>query len=115
MMNQHLIDQVYQAFNTRDIDGVLEFFHPTVHWPNGWEGGYVNGHAEVRKYWQRQWQEIDPTVIPVAVQEKPSGQLEVSVHQIIKDLTGQILTDGLVKHLYTIEDGKIERMEIEKA
>jgi hypothetical protein len=29
-----------------------------VHWPNGWEGGYVEGHDEVRDYLTRQWKEL---------------------------------------------------------
>ena len=45
---QDLVIKAYSAFNRRDIDTVLSTFHPDVHWSNGWEGGYVNGHDEVR-------------------------------------------------------------------
>ena len=66
-----------------------------LHWPNGWEGGYVNGHDEVRNYWTRQWKELNPKVEPVKFSEKPGGQLEVEVHQLVKDLQGNILFDGM--------------------
>jgi hypothetical protein len=69
-----IITKAYSAFNQRDIDTVLSTFHPDVQWPNGWEGGYVNGHEEVRAYWTRQWQEIDPTLCqPVLRKGKTAG------------------------------------------
>ncbi|ADB39518.1 nuclear transport factor 2 family protein [Spirosoma linguale] len=110
---QDLINRAYHAFNTRDIDGVLTLMHPDVQWPNGWEGGYVHGHNEVRAYWTRQWQEIDPEVTPISMQEKTDGQLEVIVHQLIQDRKGQLLTDGIVKHVYTFDGEKIRQMDIQ--
>lgn len=111
--NEEIIRQAYGAFNARNIDAVLQFLQPDVHWPNGWEGGYVNGHEEVRQYWLRQWQEVDPTVTPVAFQKRPDGQLSVDVHQLIKDLQGNVLADVLLKHVYTFDEGKIKQMVIE--
>ena len=49
----NLIKQAYTAFNARAIDAVLATMHPQVNWPNGWEGGYVAGPEEIRKYWIR--------------------------------------------------------------
>lgn len=115
MLPQHqdLITKAYLAFNARDIDTVLQILHPQVKWPNGWEGGYVKGHEEVRDYWTRQWKELNPNVEPVAFKEKQDGQIEVEVRQLVKDLQGKVLFDGLVKHIYTIENGLIKNMEIE--
>src|SRR5438270_13309004 len=116
-MNQQyedLIKRAYAAFNERDIDTVLGLMQPDVHWPNGWEGGFVNGHDEVRDYWIRQWKEINPKVSPVSFMEKKDGQIEVEVHQVAKDLQNNVLFDGLVKHVYTVDEGKIKAMEIEK-
>ena len=53
---------MYVAFNARDIGAILAVMTEDVEWPNGWEGGVVRGHAEVRDYWTRQWAAIDPTV-----------------------------------------------------
>jgi hypothetical protein len=41
------------------------------------------------------------------------GRFEIEVHQVVKDLNGKILFDGIVKHLYTIENDLILNMEIE--
>lgn len=111
---QGLIKKAYAAFNKRDIDTVLSTFHPAVHWSNGWEGGYVDGHDGVRDYWTRQWKEIDPNVEPTGFKQREDGRLEVSVHQVAKDLEGTVLFDGMVKHIYTFEDGLIKSMDIEK-
>ena len=110
-----LTKQAYTSFNARNIDAVLSVMHPDVNWPNGWEGGYVKGHDAVRNYWTRQWKELDPNVEPVAFKEQEDGQIEVKVHQIAKDLQGKVLFDGVVKHVYTIENGLIINMEIEKS
>jgi hypothetical protein len=111
---KNMINHAYEAFNERDIDTVLSYMHQDVHWPNGWEGGYVEGHDEVRAYWTRQWKEIDPNVKPVSFKENESGQIEVEVRQMAKDMNGNILFDGVVKHVYTIDNGLIKSMEIEK-
>jgi hypothetical protein len=108
-----LIIKAYAAFNKRDIETVLSTFHPNVHWPNGWEGGYVNGHNEVRNYWTRQWREVDPKVEPTDFKEREDGKLEVDVHQVAKDLKGNVLFDGMIKHIYTFENGLIKSMDIE--
>ena len=110
-----LINQAYEAFNAREIDRVLETMDPDVHWPNGWEGGYVEGHSGVRDYWTRQWKEINPTVNPLSIKKNENGQIEVDVHQVAKDMQGNVLFDGIVKHVYTIKDGLIKGMEIEKS
>ena len=110
---QPTLSQLYQDFNARNIDAVLAHVHVDVAWPNGWEGGYVHGHDAVRAYWLRQWQEIDPEVVPVSFQVRPDGKIDVGVHQVIKDLNGQVLSDSHVTHVYDFEDGKVRTMVIE--
>ena len=110
---QSLLRQLYQDFNARHVDAVLTHMHTDVAWPNGWEGGYVAGHDEVRAYWLRQWQHINPTVEPVSIDVKPEGQVVVKVHQVIKDLDGHVLSDGQINHVYRFEQGKVRTMTIE--
>lgn len=115
MENQikNLIKKAYSAFNSRDIDTTLLTLHPEVEWPKAFEGGYVIGHDEIRKYWTRQWTEINPNVEPIGFNERHDGTLEVTIHQIVKDLQGNLMFDGIVKHIYTIQDGLLRRMDIE--
>lgn len=111
--NEDLIQKAYNAFNTRDIDAALSIMHPDVQWPKAFEGGYVSGHNEVREYWTRQWTEIDPNVQPVGFTERQDGTLAITVHQKVKDLQGNTVFDGIVKHIYTLQDGLLRRMDIE--
>ena len=112
MTKEEIIETVYLAFNDRDIDAVLTFFQPTVEWPNGWEGGYVYGHENVRDYWERQWKELNPGVTPIHITTLPNGHVEVEVKQVVKKLSGELLFDGIVYHTYQFENGLIKRMEI---
>ena len=112
---QDLFKKAYAAFNARDIDTALSTMHTDVQWPKAFEGGYVNGHDEIRKYWTRQWTEINPTVDPFGFNERQDGTFEIAVHQIVKDLKGNLIFDGIVKHIYTLQDNLLRRMDIELA
>ncbi len=108
-----LIKKAYAAFNARDIDRALSTMQPNVQWSKAWEGGYISGHAAIKEYWIRQWKEINPDVEPVGFHERQNGSLEVKVQQKVKDLKGNTVFEGTVKHIYTFEDGLIKTMDIE--
>lgn len=110
---QDLIKKAYSGFNSRDIDKALSTFHPNVQWPKAFEGGYVNGHDEIRAYWTRQWTEISGIVEPIKITERDLQKYEVTVHQLVKDLQEKILFDGVIKHIFTIQDDLLVRMDIE--
>jgi hypothetical protein len=91
-----------------------------VSWPTASEGGRVVGKEQIRAYWTRQWQEFDPHVEPMEVIEREGGRREggktdVRVHQIVKSLGGDILSDSEVWHVYTVANGLIERMDLEES
>ena len=108
-----LIKKAYSAFNARDIDTALSTMHPDVQSPKAFEGGDVIGHSEIRQYWTRQWMEVDRRVAPDEFMERQDGTLEIIVHQIVKDFEGNLMFDGTVKHIYTLQDGLLRRMDIE--
>jgi hypothetical protein len=58
---------------------------------------------------------IDPHVEPVKFSLEPDGGVAVDVHQVVRDLNGQLLLDQMVCHVYYIEQGAIRTMRIEKA
>ncbi|RYD53081.1 MAG: nuclear transport factor 2 family protein [Sphingobacteriales bacterium] len=108
-----LFKKAYAAFNNRDIAAALETMHLDIEWPKAFEGGYVSGQDAIQEYWTRQWTEINPQVEPMSIAERPDGRFALTVHQLVKDLSGQVLFDGLVNHVYTLEDGLLRRMDIE--
>ncbi len=109
----NLIKKAYSAFNARDFDKALSTMQPNVQWSKAWEGGYISGHEEIKQYWTRQWNEINPNVEPIGFTERENGSLEVEVQQKVKDLEGNLIFDGKVKHVYTFAEGLIKTMDIE--
>jgi ketosteroid isomerase-like protein len=114
MDSELLLRRCYAAFNDRDLESALATMHPEVTWPNGWEGGWVEGREGVRRYWKRQWAAIDPHVEPQAFRVESDGRIMVSVHQTVRDLSGKVLADQVVEHIYQLQDGFIRRMEIQR-
>jgi ketosteroid isomerase-like protein len=107
-----VLKRAYDAFNGRDLDGALATMTPDVVWPNGMEGGTVHGHDGVRAYWTRQWGMLDPHVEPVTFSDESDGRIAIDVHQVVRDLSGKVLVDRMVQHVYTLKDGLISSMEI---
>lgn len=50
---------------------------------------------------------------PIGFDKRENGSLEVKMHQNVKDLQDGLMFDGLVKHVYTFQDGLIKTMDIE--
>ena len=107
-----LIEQAYSAFNKRDIDGALALMTQNVSWPKASEGGKVVGKEEIRAYWTRQLGEFDPHVEPLAITEEDGGKVHVRVHQLVKSLQGEVLFDGEVLHVFTVNSGLIAAMDL---
>ena len=113
-MSEALIKEAYSAFNARDIDGALALMTDDVRWPKASEGGHVVGKQEIRAYWTRQWQAFDPNVEPTELADRADGKVEVTVHQLVKSLNGEILSDSEVGHVFTISNGLIEGMDLKE-
>jgi hypothetical protein len=111
---QALLFQIYAAFNKRDVDGALASMSEDVSWPKASEGGRVVGKQAIREYWTRQWAAFDPLVNVLEVVDRESGQFDVKVHQLVKDLKGNILSETELWHVYRFTAGLIDRMEIKE-
>jgi hypothetical protein len=107
-----LIEKAYAAFNRRDIDGALALMTEDVNWPKASEGGRVVGKDEIRAYWTRQWGEFDPHVEPLAITEGDGGKVRVRVHQLVKSLQGDVLSDSEVLHVFTVDTDLIAAMDL---
>ena len=107
-----LIKKAYSAFNARDLDGALATMRTDVVWPNGMEGGTVHGHDGVRAYWTRQWGMINPHVEAKTFTPDSSGRIVGGVHQVVRELSGKVMFDRMVEHVYTLKDGLIQTMDI---
>ena len=107
-----VLKKAYSGFNARDLEGVLALMQPNVEWPNGMEGGTVCGTGGVREYWTRQWGMINPHVDPVGFDVDGAGRVVVKVHQVVREMSGNMLMDRMVEHVYSMDEGLIRAMEI---
>ena len=107
-----VIEQAYSAFNRRDIDGALALMTEDVSWPKASEGGKIVGKEEIRAYWTRQWGEFDGKVEPLEITEEDGGKVRVKVHQRVKNLQGEVLWDGQVIHVFTVNSDLISAMDL---
>jgi len=53
-------------------------------------------------------------VEPLEVIDQEGGITDVKVHQLVKSLSGDVLSDSEVWHVYTIANGLIERMDLKQ-
>lgn len=109
------LQHLYERFNARDMETVLACLDENVMWANGMEGGHVYGRDGVRAYWTRQWAMVDPRVDPVSFAIGPDGEVVVEVHQVVHDLSGHLLVDQMVGHIFRISNKQVQRFDIRGA
>lgn len=110
--NQQFLQNLYDAFNNREIEKIISLMRPDVKWANGVEGGFVYGRDTVREYWLNQFKDIQPELETLKFETDENNRNVVTVHQVIKDLQGNLLADATVQQIFTIEDGLISLYEI---
>lgn len=112
MINEEFLNNLYDKFNRREIEDVLLLLAEDVKWANGMEGGYLYGRDNIREYWSRQFEVFRPQLDILRVETENSGKTVVTVHQIVKDLDGNILVDKTVEQIFTFENDLIKSYEI---
>lgn len=110
--NQQFLQNLYDAFNRREIETIIASMRPDVKWANGLEGGFVYGRDAVREYWTNQFMAIQPELETLKFETDENDRNIITVHQIIRDLQGNLLADATVHQIFTIEDGLISLYEI---
>ncbi|MBV9792095.1 MAG: nuclear transport factor 2 family protein [Chloroflexi bacterium] len=112
IFSEEQFQQIYAAFNQRELEMLLVLMQPDVQWANGMEGGFVYGRDAVRQYWTNQFTRIRSQVTPLKVEQLDDGRQLLTVHQVVYDLQGNLLNEQTVQHIYTIENGLVRRFEI---
>lgn len=87
--DRQFLQNLYEAFNKREIETVISLMHPNVKWANGMEGGFIYGRDRVRDYWEKQFEMIQPQLQTLNFETDEANRSVVSVHQIIRDLEGK--------------------------
>ena len=110
--NQQFLQNLYDAFNKREIETIIALMRSNVKWANGLEGGFVHGRDAVREYWTNQFKNIQVQLETLKFETDEKNRNVVTVHQIVKNLQGNLLADMTVKQIFTIENDLISLYEI---
>jgi hypothetical protein len=111
-VNNEFLQNLYDAFNKREIETIIALMRSDVKWANGVEGGFIYGRDAVRQYWTNQFKAIQPELATLKFETDENNRKVVTVHQIIKDLQGNVLADATVHQIFTIENGLVSLCEI---
>jgi hypothetical protein len=110
--NREFLQNLYDAFNKREIETIISFMRPDVKWANGVEGGFVYGRDAVREYWTNQFKVIQVQLETLKFETDEHNRNVVTAHQIVRDLQGNLLADTTIQQIFTIENGSIGLYEI---
>lgn len=110
--NQQFLLSLYEAFNFGEIETIISVMHPDVKWANGVEGGFVYGRDAVREYWNNQYKVIQVQLETLKFETDENNRNVVTVHQIVRDLQGNLLADATIQQIFTIENSLISLYEI---
>ena len=110
--NEEFLRKLYDAFNRREIETVLSMIAEDVKWANGMEGGFIYGRDNVREYWRRQFEVFSPQLEILKIETNQNERTVVIVHQIVKDLEGNIVAERTVEQIFTFDRELIKTFEI---
>ena len=108
-----LLTKVYDAYNRRDFADLSAFLAPDSNWPDMVEGGRLIGPDALGAYWARNDKLITVDIAVVAITALPDGRVAADVNQIVRNLTGQVWSDTCERHIFTLHDGKVARLDVE--
>jgi len=110
---QALLTKVYEAYNRRDFAALSAFLAPDTNWPDMVEGGRLVGPTALSDYWARNDKMITVDIAMVSVTALPDGRVAAEVNQIVRNLAGQVWSDTCERHIFTLCDGMIARLDVE--
>jgi glutamate synthase domain-containing protein 3 len=110
--NQQFLQNLYEAFNKGEIETIISVMRPDVKWANGVEGGFVYGRDAVREYWTNQYKVIQVQLETLKFETDENNRNVVTVHQIVRDLQGNLLAEATIQQIFTIENSLISLYEI---
>ena len=109
--HDQMAQSLYERFNNRDVDGVIELLHADVEWVNEPKGLHVRGLDELRALWKRQKGAAIVHFDITRVTPREHGFFVVVQEKVWKH-DKELLFDGPVGHDYKLKDKKIVRCDI---
>lgn len=108
-----LLTPLYEAYNRRDMVALAPLLTADVDWPDQSEGGRLIGPEALAAYWARNDRSIQVELAPYAFGVAPDGRPLADLVLTIRNLRGQTWQETTVRHLFTLHQGLIARMDID--
>lgn len=109
-----LLIQLFEAYNRGDFPAFAAGLRDDVDWPDQIHGGRLIGPAAIKDYWDANAQLIKVEINPIAFALEADGRVRVEVNQVVRGLTGSLWSDIQVRQYYTLHDGQVSRMDVER-
>jgi ketosteroid isomerase-like protein len=110
--HQALLLRAYLAYNAQDLPRLLALVSEDVDWPDD-AGGRMHGRPALASYWIEQWTRVRVHDHPVAFTQWDDERIAVQVRQVVRSLDGAVRSTGEFIHLHRLDDGRIQRLDIE--
>jgi ketosteroid isomerase-like protein len=111
--NLELVRAVFEAFNRRDIDGVLGLWHDSISWRTLFsvETDVLRGKQEIRAAWERQIEALDVHIEVVELTPLDETRvLAVGKWRGRGSESGAPVEQTAVQ-VFTVEDGRLRSVE----
>lgn len=109
---QARVERLYDANQRRDFTAFRALVHPHLEWPDLTRGGALDSPEAVRDYWAYNDRGLRIEMTPVRTEIDDEGRIVVLTNQVVWNLSGQLWSDLMVRHRYTLRDGLFWRMEV---
>lgn len=106
-----LIRQLYETFNRKDFNRLLEFYHPDVEYVNEPKNIHLKTRDQLSAQWRDHATRVGISLTPQTIFAIPGGVF-VRVREILTRPDGEVFFDGLVGHAYQFLDETIRRCDI---
>ena len=108
---QTLLAPLYDAINRHDVVAIGPLLTDDIDWPDQIDGGRLIGLEALAAYWARNELTIRVELAPYAYGRAPDGRLWADVVMNVQNLRGQLWSESTVRHLFTLRDGRVARID----
>lgn len=108
------IRQMYDRWNARDIDAVLQCISEDCFWKADLDGPVIQGREGVRKFWDSLSREGRIRLVPVEFQEIAPDRFRILVDHERRDVAGRVVWAGPLNHIVVMREGLITEVNSEE-
>ncbi len=110
-----VVVRLHAALDRRDLDAVMVLMHPDVRFENFLDGGELVGLVEVRAFYQRLFDTLSPGFDVLATEILPDGRVRIDMQVAVHDRSGHLWSDSRSGAVYSLADGLVTGVVLERA